>query len=409
MTKEFDFDVVIIGAGPAGSVAGAKFIQEGFSVLVLEKMEFPRFVIGESLLPQSMDYLEKVGLLECVEKQKFQVKTGVTFYHNDDVCDFLFKDRFSEGWDYTYQVKRVDFDFALIKEVERKGVNVRFNAEVKSVKTSKKEQYILFRDEKGDEQTVKSRFVIDASGYGRVLPKMFKLEEPAVTIPRGSIYCHVNDHKRTHKAGNNIFVHAFNDNSSWIWSIPFSDRTASVGVVGNVDFINECSDNSEKGFKELIKSFPGLEGRFNDTEFIFEPKKILNYSISVKEMHGDGYALCGNSTEFLDPIFSSGVTLAIVSGYNAASLAIEEMNGQSVDWENDYVDVLKQGIDVFRSYVDAWYNGDLHTIFFTQNGNPEFKRQICSVLAGYVWDKSNPFVQKHKRILGTLAKVISMS
>lgn len=124
MANEFDFDVVIIGAGPAGSVAGAKFIQEGYSVLVLEKMEFPRFVIGESLLPQCMDYLEKVDLLNCIEEKKFQVKTGVSFYHNDDVCDFLFKDRFSEGWDYTFQVKRADFDFALISEAEKKGVVV---------------------------------------------------------------------------------------------------------------------------------------------------------------------------------------------------------------------------------------------------------------------------------------------
>ena len=277
------------------------------------------------------------------------------------------------------------------------------------MKTSKTEQFITYKDKEGNTQTVHSRFVIDASGYGRVLPKMFNLEEPAVTIPRGAIFAHVKDSNRSDKAGDNIFVHAFNDNTSWIWSIPFSDGTASVGVVGNVDFINDCDENNGEVFKSLVKSFPGLEDRFDESEFLFEPKKILNYSISVKQMHGDGFVLCGNSTEFLDPIFSSGVTLAVASGYHAAELAIKEMKGESVDWDQEYVAFMKQGIEVFRSYVDAWYNGDLHTIFFTENGNPEFKLQICSVLAGYVWDKSNPFVKKHKRILPTLAKVISMS
>ncbi|MEJ6584178.1 MAG: tryptophan 7-halogenase, partial [Crocinitomicaceae bacterium] len=95
-----DFDVVIIGAGPAGSIAAARLLQDRLSVLVLEKTEFPRFVIGESLLPQSMDYLEKAGLLKAVETQNFQLKTGVAFYHDNKICDFFFKDRFSEGWDF---------------------------------------------------------------------------------------------------------------------------------------------------------------------------------------------------------------------------------------------------------------------------------------------------------------------
>jgi len=402
------FDVVVIGAGPAGAVASARLMQEGLTVLVLEKMEFPRFVIGESLLPQCMDYLEKVDLLDCIEAERFQIKTGVTFYHNEEVCDFLFKERFTEGWDYTFQVKREKFDHALIQEAEKKGAVVRFNSEVVNVQTSKKQSFVTYRDKDGVEVSIESRFVIDASGYGRVLPKMFNLEQPAVSIPRGAVFSHVIDENRTKLAGENIFVHAFRNNSAWIWSIPFSDGTASIGVVGEVDFINECSENDAELYKELVQNFPGLDGRFKDTKFIFPPKKLLNYSISVKQMCGEGYVLCGNSTEFLDPIFSSGVTLAVVSGYHAADLVVKELSGEEVDWDTEYVDMMKQGIEVFRSYVDAWYNGGLHTIFFTKNGNPEFKKQICSVLAGYVWDKENPFVKKHKRILKTLAKVITL-
>ncbi len=403
------YDVVVIGAGPAGAVAATRLVKDGFSVIVLEKTAFPRFVIGESLLPKCMDYLEDLDLLDAVRAQNFQVKTGVAFYHDDQVCDFLFDSQYAEGWDYTYQVKRADFDHALILEAEKKGVEVAFKTEVTNVKTSDEEQLVVCVDENGNEHQIKSHFVVDASGYGRVLPRMFNLEKKAESIPRGSVFAHVKDESRSEKASENIFVHAFRDNTAWIWSIPFSDGTASVGVVGDVDFINECDANDSALFKELVQSFPGLEGRFEETTFLFEPKKLLNYSISVKQMHGTGYVLCGNSTEFLDPIFSSGVTLAVASGYEAAGLVRDHLKGEKVDWEQDYVEFLKHGIEVFRSYVNGWYSGHLHTIFFTENGNPEFKKQICSVLAGHVWDESNPFIKKHKTILPTLAKVISIS
>jgi flavin-dependent dehydrogenase len=406
---ENQYDVVIIGAGPAGSVAGARLIQDGYSVLILEKLEFPRFVIGESLLPHCMDYLDKVDLLQCIKDQNYQVKTGVTFYHEHEVCEILFKDRFSEGWDYTYQVKRDDFDLKLIRETEKKGVEVKFKMEVVDVKTSSTNQLVTYSDESREKHVVECKFVIDASGYGRVLPRMFNLEKPAVSIPRGSIFSHVKDEKRTSKASDNIFVHAFNKNTAWIWSIPFSDGTASVGVVGEVNFINDCAENNGEGFKNLVKTFPGLDGRFSDSEFSFDPKKILNYSISVEKLYGEGFVLCGNSTEFLDPVFSSGVTLAVASGYHAADLACDMLKGNDVDWDKDYVEFMQHGIEVFRSYVDAWYSGDLHKILFVENGNPEFKRQICSVLAGYVWDTNNPFVRKHKTVLSTLIKVIDLN
>lgn len=406
---ERKYDVIVIGAGPAGAIASARVLKDGYSVLVLEKMEFPRFVIGESLLPKSMEYFEKLDLVQTVHDQKFQIKTGVTFYHEDKVCEFSFSDRFTDGWDYTYQVKRADLDNALIREVEKRGVEVEFKADVKEVITSANEQIVHYLDAEGQMKVVKARFIIDASGYGRVLPRLFNIEKAVDSEPRGSVFAHVKDPNRSDRASNNIFVHAFNNNSAWIWSIPFSDGTASVGIVGNVDLINDYADNDGAKFKSHVRTFPGLEQRFQDAEFTFEPRKILNYAISVERMHGEGYVLCGNSTEFLDPIFSSGVTLAVSSGYQAADLVCAHLRGENVDWDVEYVQFMKHGIEVFRSYVAAWYKGELHTIFFAENGNPEFKRQICSVLAGYVWDMENPFVKKHRTLLPTLAKVISIS
>ncbi len=402
-------DVIIIGAGPAGSIAAARLHKDGYTVSVIEKLEFPRFVIGESLLPHCMDHLDELGLLDCIVEQKFQLKTGVTFYHNEERCEFLFKNKFTPGWDYTYQVKRADFDHALIKEVEKRGVEVEFNAEVTAVETSKDLQKVTYTNKAGETKTITSKFIIDASGYGRVLPRLFNLDKPAPSIPRGAIFSHVKDENRTTQAAENIFVHAFNDNNAWIWAIPFSDKTASVGVVGEMDLIKEYELNDGEKFKTFIRNFPGLTSRFQDTEFLFEPRVISNYSVSISKFYGEGFILCGNSTEFLDPIFSSGVTLAITSGHQAAKLVSSHLKGNEVNWEKDYVEHMNFGINVFRTYVNSWYNGDLPTIFFTKEDNTEIKKQICSVLAGYVWDVSNPFIKKHATAVPNLAKVIRIN
>lgn len=402
------YDVIIIGAGPAGCVAASKLNKEGHTVKVLEKAIFPRFVIGESLLPHCMDYLQELNLIRCVENENFQKKTGASFFLENKACDFLFNNQFTKSYDYTYQVKRAVFDNALATEVANQGAEIEFNAEVTHIETSKQLQKVKYKNSKGEELEISSKFILDASGYGRVIPKMFNLEMPVESPSRGAIFAHFKDENRSARASNNIFVHAFNTNKAWIWSIPFSDNTASVGVVGDVDLINEFSENENEKFNELVRNFPGLNGRYNNAEQLFKPKSVLNYSVSVKQLYGEGYALCGNSTEFLDPIFSSGATLAIVSGYKAADLASKQLQNQPVDWEKDYSDYLKFGIDVFRSYVNAWYDGTLQTIFFSKRTEKEFNKQICSVLAGHVWDTTNPFVKKHKTILKSMARVIEL-
>lgn len=403
------FDVIIIGAGPAGSVASAYLHNQGKKALVLEKELFPRFVIGESLLPSCMNHLEESGLLEVVKKNNFQIKTGAIFHAGKDKCAFEFSDQFSEGWGWTWQVKRADFDKILIDEVQRIGVKVQFKCEVVDVELNDDHQIVSYKNAQGELISVKSKFVMDASGYGRVLPRLFQLDQPSDLIPRGAVFTHLIDSKRTEKAGNNIFVHSFNNNSAWLWAIPFSDGTTSIGVVGEDKYVERIYANNAREFRKLFDTFEGLNGRFKDAEFLFEPRNILGYSIGIKQMYGNGYVLCGNTTEFLDPIFSSGVTLATASGLLAAKMVNKQLNEEKVNWELDYEKVLKEGIEVFRSYVNAWYNGDLQTIIFADEIQKEFKQQICSVLAGYIWDSNNPFVKKHDTILRTLAKVIKLN
>src|SRR5690606_24929714 len=149
----------------------------------------------------------------------------------------------------------------------------------------------------------------------------------------------------------NIFVHSFDNNRSWIWAIPFADGTTSVGIVGEQEYIKGMAENGGEKYKDFIQQFPGLEGRFANSEFLFEPRVIFWYSIGIKQMYGPGFVLAGNSNEFLDPIFSSGVTFAWASGLLTAQKVRKQLFGEQVEWKSKYEDVVQKGIDVFRSYV----------------------------------------------------------
>jgi len=138
----------------------------------------------------------------------------------------------------------------------------------------------------------------------------------------------------------------------------------------------------------------------------FDPVTIEGYSIGIKQLYGDGYCVVGNATEFLDPVFSSGVSLAMQSASRASSVIIRQLNGDSVDWQTEYSDFMSRGIDTFRTFVNAWYDEDLHKIFFAPEINANLKRMICSTLAGYVWDLDNPFVRNHGRKLSQLVRII---
>lgn len=402
-------DVVVIGAGPAGSVASAYLTQKGLKVLVLEKMSFPRFVIGESLLPHCMDHLQEVGLLDRImNKQNFQKKIGANFYRNGKYCFFSFNNQYTKGWEWTWQVQREQFDEMLISEVQKMGALVQFNSEITNVKCSENEQTIIY-NKNNENKVVKARFVIDSSGYGRVLPRLFQLEKPSTLENRGAIFTHVYEDKREKSAGDNIVIYSFNNNKSWIWTIPFSDGTTSVGIVGQRNDVENLAKDNGALFENIIRTMPELKNRFTNSKFKFDPRAILSYSVGVKQLYGKGYVLCGNSTEFLDPVFSSGVTLATVSGLKAAKCVEKHLKNEQIDWKTEYSDYIEFGVDVFKSFVNGWYDGTLQNIFFTENVNEEFKKQICSVLAGYVWDKSNPFIKKHKTILKTLSSVLEIN
>ncbi|MEZ4801477.1 MAG: NAD(P)/FAD-dependent oxidoreductase [Gelidibacter sp.] len=402
-------EVLIIGAGPSGCVAAAYLQQRGISIKIVEKSKFPRFVIGESLLPRCMDHFEEVGLLECLKSQNFEIKRGARFIRGKTMCEFDFSKKFTKGYNWTWQVPREDFDYVLAQELIKKGVDIVFEQEVMDVQFSEDgSSTIVIKPLNGEIYSIHAKFIIDSSGYGRVLPRLLDLDKPSEIPEHASIFTHVKDvHRPERKEGTLITFEVF-DNDTWFWVIPFSNGNTSLGFVGKTDYINSFEGTPRERLLKMIETSDYYAKRFENAEVLFEPKIVQNYSKSVKRLYGKGFALTGNSAEFLDPVFSSGVTFATESGLKSAKLIAKELEGEAVNWEKEYSNYIKDGVRVFASYVKEWYTGNLQTIFFEGSNNPEIKSQICSVLAGYVWDMENPFVKNHDRLIKTLARIIDL-
>lgn len=402
-------DVLVIGAGPAGCIAASLLNKQGYKVKMVEKEKFPRFVIGESLLPRVMDHLDEAGLLEAVKAAGFQEKFGAKFVRGTEICDFNFAEQFSNGWKWTWQVPRGQFDQILSSTVKSMGVDLEFETGVTNVEFNGTNSVTTVVDSKGNKKEIAAKFIVDASGYGRVIPRLFNLDEPSNLGVRKTHFTHFKDLKRPEGIDGNRITIIVHQQRTWIWIIPFSDGITSVGYVSDPSFYDGMPQNPTERMLHLVDIDPNLKERFKGAEMMFEPKSIEGYSISTKQLYGEGYVLVGNATEFLDPVFSSGVTFVMESGAKAGKLVGQFLKGENVNWEKDYTEYMMQGINTFRTYVSTWYTGELHDIFFSDNQAPEIKKQICSVLAGYVWDLNNPFVKKHEQAVKSLHKVIEIA
>lgn len=396
--------VVIIGAGPAGLIAAANLLKAGIAVTIIEKEIFPRLVVGESLLPISMEHYEEAGFLEPLKAAGFAIKPGARFVKGDKSVDFDFSEQFTDGWTWTWQVPRADFDQIMANEVMKMGGKIEFGATIMNVEMDPVP--LVSYQVKDQEIKVEADMIMDASGFSCVLAQKLDLEVTTGQYPNWAVFTHVKDeHKAEYEYGDRIIFDVI-DQDLWIWAIPFSNGVTSLGVAGNKRHFSEDIENEEEYLSSIIDRSAIFGERFKGAEVLFTPKWHRGYSRSTKELHGENWVLCGNCVEFLDPIFSSGVALATYSASVAAKLVIRQLNGEPVDWAVEYDQHIKNGIEVFRTYVDGWYDGKLQDVFFSANLNKDFKAQICSVLSGYVHDTNNPFVKKHKTGLDALHKVL---
>ncbi len=401
-----DADVLIIGAGPAGSVAGSLLARKGHRVITLEAGTLPRFQIGESLLPRCNDILAAAGLLDAVVARGYQPKNAALFLDRERRERFCFADVFPGQRTQTFQVPRDDFDQTLSTAARRQGVDVRYNHKVEAIELARDEVSLSVLDLEAERRLqLKARFVLDCSGYGRVLPRLLGLEKRSEIPPRVALFTWVEgDERPPGELEGDIWI-CIHPRGAWAWIIPFSNGRTSVGLVMPQSDYESVSGCDRDRLFALLHEDPNIHVRLRNASPVLKTVKLSGWAAAVTKFHGPGWAVTGNASEFLDPVFSSGVTLALESSSIASGLVHRSLSGEAVNWDAEYDAAVGQAVGVFKVFVRSWYEGDLPRILLRPNKSPGIKQAITAVLGGYVTDKSNPFVRDAEKTLAALIKL----
>lgn len=344
-------------------------------------------------------------MLEAVKRVGYQFKDGAAFVRGSEYADILFSDQFSSGYDHAYQVERASFDKLLADEAAKQGVEIRYQHRVVAFEHTPIGARLTVQDANGEQYEIEARFVLDASGFGRVLAKLLDLEVPSTFPVRTALVTHVTDampRDAFDRAKIQVIVHPQHEDV-WFWLIPFPNNRCSIGCVATPEFHSRYPTEPKGRLQAMIEEEPFLSRILVNADWHTPVREIVGYTANVRTMHGPAFALLGNAAEFLDPVFSSGVAIGMRSASVAAKVLDRQLRGEAVDWTRDFEAPLRKGVGTFRVYVEAWYDGRFQKIMFAKNKTPSIRKMISSVLAGYAWDESNPFVADANRRVNTLA------
>lgn len=407
---DIETDVLVIGAGPAGSAAAVALVAQGHRVLCLERGHFPRQVVGESLLPRANDLLAQLGLLAAVERRGYMVKKGALFLRGSQRERFSFAEGLEGDFPTTFQVPRDDFDQTLATEARRQGVDVRYGQEVLAVAFDAEGATVEVRDSLREKtQTVRAGWVLDCSGYGRVLARLLELNEPTGLPNRVACFTHwEGDIRPPADVEGDIWVCCHPDNG-WLWIIPFANGRTSVGMVCDPPYWDSLAGTPLERLHTQLMRDPNAAERLSRAEPVLPPQVLREYSTKNTRLYGERWAVAGNAGDFLDPVFSSGVTLALESATLSAGLIHRCLQGEAVDWEVQYSAPMAAAVSVFRGMVQGWYGGQLPDIFFNEQKLARIKTRFTSLLAGYVRRQDNPLTRDCARSITILHEAISQS
>lgn len=380
-------DVLVIGGGPAGSTIAALLAERGKSVVLVDKDHHPRFHIGESLLPFNMPLFDRLGVREAVERVGMP-KYGIEFVSPNHPKPSLLE--FGDGWnkdmDYSFQVRRSDFDHVLLKNAAAKGARVVEGCRVGELDFLEGGGARAGGTmEDGGTRQWRARFVVDATGRDTFLANRLKLKQRNRRHESAAIYGHFTNAERLPgKAEGNISIFWFA--KGWIWFIPLSDGTTSVGAVCPPAVIKERQGDVTDFFRHLIEMCPALQARLKDATLTGPATATGNYSYGTDQMSGDSYILVGDASTFIDPVFSTGVYLAMRSGFIGAD-AVEacldrpaEAKAALKKFEREVV----SGRDRFTWFIYRITSPAIRNLFMAP-GNPfRIGEAVLSLLAGDV-------------------------
>ena len=383
------YDVIVIGGGPSGSTVAARLAQRGRRVVLLEKEHFPRFHIGESLLPCSMPLLEELGAMPALLKHGFLPKYAAEFVTADGSLTqrYAFADGLIPGAPSAFEVDRAEFDHLLLKNAARLGVEVREGATVTRFEFGRESAEVTVRDDSGAETRISAQLLIDATGQTSFLAGKLGMREMDQGLKNFAVFSHFEGATR-HEGKREGDISVVLVPGGWWWVIPLAGGRTSVGQVGPSSLLRGKKPD-EAYFHEQIAATPYLAQRLGQATRVGPVRTISDYSYVSQRLAGDRFVLVGDAGAFIDPVFSTGVYLGMVGAFRAAE-AVDAALSAGRYSRREFVDyeawVLKQ-VETYKKFVKGFYKPEFVELLMAPSNFLDLRAAVTSLLAGFGVDR----------------------
>ena len=393
MIASNSYDCIVIGAGPAGCTTAALVAEQGFRTLMVERDKMPRFHVGESLMPETYWTFKKLGIIEDLERIGFTRKNGVQFVTNDDkeTTPFVFHEHDPRDCSVTWHVQRAEFDHLLYETAAKRGVHCHDQVRVLDIQLKDQSPHnVTVQVGNGKKQTISGRVIVDATGQQAMLANRLGIKEVHPDLKKSAIWGYFEGAKRN--GGQTPEVTAIlhtNSKDAWFWYIPLSDNTVSIGVVGDNEYLLKGRGKPEATFNEEKENCPGIQRRMQGATQRGRFHIAKEFSYRTTQHAGNGWVLVGDAYGFLDPIYSSGVFLALKSGDMAAQSICDGLrrNDLSAEMLERWTYEFDEGMRMIEKLVRAFYTKGFSFGQFMKQ-HPEHKGNLTDLLIGRVFEGS---------------------